>query len=129
MRADVRAVNRAQSPEYLHLLVPNIIGVKRRWRLHRTEGEHLKKMVLSDIPHHPGRVVEPAAFFDADRLRGVYLHVVDVLAVPERLENRVSEAEHENVLDRLLAEIVIDPEGLAFVQIRGQELVERLRRR
>ena len=73
VRADVRTVNRAQRAEYLHLLVSNVIGGKRRRRLHRTEGEHLKEMVLNDIPQHAGLVVEPAALLDADRLRGVDL--------------------------------------------------------
>ena len=42
------------------------------------------------------------------------LHVIDVLLVPERLEDAVGEAQHQQVLHRLLAEVVIDAVGLAF---------------
>ena len=69
-------------------------------------------MVLDDVPRHAGLLVELAAALDADLLGDGDLHVVDVLAVPERLEDAVREAEDEEVLDRLLAEVVIDPEDL-----------------
>ena len=78
-------------------------------------------MVLDDVVRDAGLLVELAAALDADLLGDGDLHVVDVLAVPERLEEAVGEAEDEEVLDRLLAEVVIDAEDL--------RLVERLRRR
>ncbi len=48
------------------------------------------------------------------------LHVVDVVAVPERLEDRVAEAQRDQVLDRLLAEVVVDAEDLPL----GEHAVE-----
>ena len=47
-----------------------------------------------------------------ERLGHVDLHVVDVVAVPDRLEQAVGEAEGEDVLRRLLAEEVVDAEDL-----------------
>ena len=47
------------------------------------------------------------------------LHVVDVLAVPERLEDAVGEAQHQQVLHRLLAEIMVDAIGLIFGERLG----------
>ncbi len=46
------------------------------------------------------------------------LHVVDVLRVPQRLEDAVGEAQHQQVLHRLLAEVVVDAVGLALGERR-----------
>ena len=80
------------------------------------EREHLQQVVLHHVAHDAGRVVELPAPLDADLLGHRDLHVVDVLAVPQRLEDRVAEAEHQDVLDRLLAEVVVDAEALALVE-------------
>jgi hypothetical protein len=50
--------------------------------------------------------------FDRKRLGHVDLHVADVLAVPHRFEQAVGEPEGQDVVDRLLAEGVVDPEDL-----------------
>ena len=44
------------------------------------------------------------------------LHVIDVAAVPDRLEDAVGEAEHQDVLHRLLAQVVIDAIDLPLAQ-------------
>jgi hypothetical protein len=46
--------------------------------------------------------------------------VVDELAVPDRLEDPVREAERKHVLDRLLAEVVVDPEDLVLDEVIEQ---------
>ena len=55
--------------------------------------------------------------------------MVDVLAAPHRLEQRVGEAKDEQVLHRLLAEVVVDAEDLRLVEGRGHGVVERARAR
>ena len=52
-----------------------------------------------------------------------------MIAVPERLEDRVVEAEAQQVLHRLLAEIVIDPVELVFPDRSVQRGVEGARAR
>ena len=47
--------------------------------------------------------------------------MVDVSAIPDRLEHAVGEAEHQNVLHRFLAEIMIDAINLMFFR-RLQQL-------
>jgi hypothetical protein len=42
--------------------------------------------------------------------------VIDIAPVPDRLENAVGEAEHQNVLDRLLAQVMVDAIDLLLVQ-------------
>ena len=52
----------------------------------------------------------------SDRLGYVDLHVIDEIAVPDRFEQAVGEAEREDVLGRLLAEEVVDAEDLFLVE-------------
>ncbi len=44
------------------------------------------------------------------------LNVIDVVPVPDRLENAVGKPESEDVLNRLLAEVVIDAKNLGFIE-------------
>src|SRR5262245_11494757 len=93
-------------------------------------------MVLHDVAHAAGLVVELAAALDAEALRHRDLHALDVLPIPQGLEKRVGEAEEQQVLHGVLAQIVIDAEHAGFVEAamhgrvqplrRGQVLTERL---
>ena len=55
-------------------------------------------------------------------------HIVNVAAVPERLEQRIGKTKGQNVLHRFLAEIVIDPEDLRLVTAGGENGVQGPRR-
>ena len=72
-------------------------------------------VVASPVPH-------------AHRLGHGDLDVVDVVAVPNGLEKGVGEAEGEDVLHGLLAQVVVDPVDLALVEKAGKGGVEPLRR-
>ena len=76
-----------------------------------------------------GLLVERRAALDPDRLADRDLDVVDELAVPDRLEDAVREPQREHVLDRLLAEVVVDPEDLVLGEVLLQDLVQPVRRR
>ena len=65
------------------------------------------------VAQRAGGIVEPAAMLDADGLRDRDLHVIDVIAVPQRLEDRIREAQDHDVLHGLFAEIMVDPVDLA----------------
>ena len=73
-------------------------------------------MVRHHVPQRAGPFVETPAGLDAHGLGGRDLNMVDMVAVPERLEDAVGEAQHQDVLDRFLAEEVIDPIDLVFGQ-------------
>ena len=75
-----------------------------------------------------GLLVEGAARADPERLRHVDLDVVDVVAVPDRLEEAVGEAQGEDVVRRLLAEEVVDAEDLLLAEDFVDHLVQALRR-
>ena len=70
-----------------------------------------------------GLLVEADALAEVEGLRHVDLHMVDEIAVPDRLEQAVGEPEGENVLRRLLAEEMIDAENLVL----GEDLVQSRR--
>ena len=74
-----------------------------------------------------GVLVEAGAVVDGERLRHVDLDVVDVVAVPDRLEHAVGEAQRDQVLDRLAAEEVVDPEHALLGEDAVHERVELAR--
>src|SRR6185503_2921534 len=61
-------------------------------------------------------LVERTATFNAERLRRGDLHMINVVPVPNRLEDSVAKPENQNVLHRLFAEIVIDAKHLVLVK-------------
>ena len=83
-------------------------------------------MVLHEVAQRAGAVVVARADADADVLGRGDLDVVDVVAVPERLEQPVGEAERQDVLDGLLAQVVVDAEDLALVEDAQHAAVELL---
>ena len=85
-------------------------------------------MVLEHVPHHAGLLVIAGPVLDADGLGGGDLDVVHVLAVPHGLEDRVREAEDEDVLDGLLAEVVVDAEDLVLGEVLVHQPVQLPRR-
>ena len=72
-----------------------------------------------------GLFVEGGARADRQRLGNVDPDVIDVIAIPDRFEDAVRESEREDVLHRLLAEEVVDPEDLRLVERGVQERVQR----
>ena len=84
-------------------------------------------MVRHHVAQRAGRIVIAAAASDGERFRDRDLHVVDVIAIPDRLEQSVGEAQHQDVLHRLLAEIMVDAENLILLENAEKLLIERPR--
>ena len=94
------------------------VGLVADRRLHRRDHQQLQQVVLKHVAQHAGRVVVAAAAADVDFLGHGDLHVVDVVAVPDRLEDRVGEPQHQQVLHRFLAEVVVDAIDLLLAEDR-----------
>ncbi len=115
----------------LDLLVAHFLGGETHRGLHRDVAEQLEHVVLDQIAQRSGLVVVAGAGADADVLGGGDLHGVDVVAVPQRLEHAVGEAERHHVLDGLLAEVVVDAEDLGLLEdaqhvaVELERLIER----
>src|SRR5919202_6129679 len=108
----------------LHLLFAYRLGVEGRGRLHRGEAQDLHEVVLDDVPQSPGLLVERAAPSDPYVLCDGDLDVIHVVLIPQRLEDTVGETQSEDVLHRLLAEIVIYPVDLALLEVPSDVLVQ-----
>ena len=122
------AGERPHGAQHLQTLVAHRLCEERGRRLHRRHREQLEQMVLHHVAQRARRVVIATALLDADRLGDGDLHVIHIAAVPDRLEDAVAEPERHDVLDGLLAEIVIDAVDLRFLG-RGEDLlIERARR-
>src|SRR5262245_61105404 len=86
-------------------------------------------MVWHHIAEGACGIVELPPGLNAHRLGGSDLDVADVIAVPEWLEDTVGKAQHQDVLDRFLAEEMVDPIDLVLAQNSQDLRVGRSRRR
>lgn len=77
-------------------------------------------MVLDHVTGRADAVVVPRASTEADVLGHCDLNVVDVVRVPDRIEQLVREAQSQNVLDGFLTEVVVDTED----RVLGEHLVD-----
>ena len=114
--------------EHLELLGADLVGVEARRLLHRDQREQLEQVVLEHVTGGADGVVEGGPGADADVLGHGDLHRVDVLGVPQRLEQVVREPQRQDVLDRLLAQVVVDPEHVLAGEDVVDQVVERLGR-
>ena len=85
-------------------------------------------MVLHHVAQRAGLLVIPAALAHAQLLADRDLEVIDGFAVPEPLEDGVREPEHQDVLHRLLAQVMVDAEDLLLAGVAGQLPVQLARR-
>jgi hypothetical protein len=118
--SDFVGCHRLHGAQQLGALVAHAGGLEAGAGLHGDSGHHLQQMVLDHVGERAGLLVISAAALDADRFRGGDLHMVDVAAVPERLEDPIAEAESQDVLHRLLAQVMIDAVDVGF----GEDLVQ-----
>ena len=85
-------------------------------------------MVLHHVADGAGLLIEEAAALHAETLGHGDLHAFDVVAVPDRLQEGVGEAEEMQVLDRVLAEIMVDAKDRRLVEVAQQDAIESPRR-
>jgi hypothetical protein len=109
----------------LDLLGAHRVRLEFHGGLHRRQAEELEQVVLEHVAQDAGLLVVAGPVADADRFAHRDLDVVHVALVPERLEDPVRETEDEDVLNRLLREVVVDPVDLLFVEDAPQGPVQR----
>jgi hypothetical protein len=85
-------------------------------------------VVLHDVADRPDGVVERAPVGHVEVFGQRDLEVVDPLPVPQRLDQGVGEPQYQQVLDRLLAQEVVDPEHPVLRVVQAQVGVELARR-
>src|ERR1022692_4196959 len=84
-------------------------------------------MILNDVANGADFFVETAPTLHAEFLGHGDLHVLDVIAIPDRLEKRIGEAEVQKVLHRFLAQVVIDTKYRCLVENFMKGSIQRLR--
>src|SRR5262249_29861446 len=109
-------IERTNGLEDFELFVADGGGVERSGGFYGDERRELKDVALNHVAKSTGGFIKAATALDAERLGGGDLYVIDVVAVPERLENAVAEAENEQVLNRVFAEVVVNSIDLIFFE-------------
>ncbi len=85
-------------------------------------------MALQHVADHTSLIVVATASFNPDRFRGRDLDMVDIVAIPERFKDTVNETQHKEVLNRLLAQVMIDAIDLLLGKYLVDILIQLLRR-
>ena len=83
-------------------------------------------MVLDYVANGAGFIVEGTPTLNPEGLGHGDLYALDIVAVPDGLEHRVAEAEHQQVLHGLLAEVMVDSKDRGLVEHCMDRAVERL---
>ena len=125
---DALGPDRLDGAERLDLFEADRVGVERPRHFHRHQREQLREVVLHHVAERAGGVVIAGPRADAERFGDRDLDTLDALAVPRRLDEAVAEAQDQQVLNRFLPEIVIDPVDLLLLEVAMDQLVELLRR-
>src|ERR1700680_1132241 len=73
-------------------------------------------MALNHIPQGACRFIKGGALLHSEGLRGRDLNVVNVIAIPKRLENSVPKSQRQKILDRIFPQKMIDPIDLRLVE-------------
>src|SRR5713226_2246625 len=101
-------------------------GIKRGGRLNRNQRGELENVALNHVAEGAGGFIKTAAALDTERFRCGDLHVINVIAIPKRLEDAVAKAQYEKVLHRVFAEVVIDAVDLLLIENVENNLIQGL---
>ena len=85
-------------------------------------------MILHHVAQRAGVVVITAAMLHAHGFGDGDGHIINVATIPDRLEERIGKTKRQNVLHRFLAEIMINPKNLGFLETGGENGVQGARR-
>jgi len=96
-----------------------------RRRLHRQQCDYLEEVILDHVAQAARRLIECTACSNAESLAHGDLHAGYVIAIPDRLQERIGESEIENIHDRFLAQEVIDAEDRVLREHRFRGTVQR----
>lgn len=113
-----------QRSHHLYLFITNAVCAEVRRRLHRHKTEKLQQMILDHIPQRACVFVISGASPYTERLRGGDLDLIDIVCVPKRREDRVSEAQDKDVLRGFFPEKVVDSVGLLLAEGVADDAIE-----
>src|ERR1700761_8130841 len=101
--------HRRDRVQNISLAVAHGVRIQAGRRLHRGHRQELEQMIWDHVAERAGLFVELPAALDPHRLGNGDLHMVDMVPIPDRLEEFIGEPNGHDALDRLLAEEMVDP--------------------
>ena len=107
---------RLNSMQDLGLLVAYGVGLERDRRFHRCQADELHHVVRHHVAQSARFIVVAAAILHAHSFSDGDLHVIDVAAVPDGLEDSVGETENQDVLYCFFAQVMVDAVDLLFLK-------------
>ncbi len=120
--------NRVQGLQHFQLFVAHRISGEAGRRLHRHQAEQLQQMILHHVAQGAGLVIITGPFLHPHGFSHRHLHMLNIAAMPQRLEQRIGKTQGHQVLHRLLAEIMVNTENLLFGKNRAHGIVDRIGR-
>ena len=81
-------------------------------------------MVLHHIAQCANFLIKTSASLHTKILRHGDLHALDIVAIPDRFQKRIGKAEVQQILYRLLAQVVINAKYIGFIKRLGQHGIE-----
>ncbi|EFF48542.1 hypothetical protein XAUC_10850 [Xanthomonas citri pv. aurantifolii str. ICPB 10535] len=114
--------HRAQGAQHLDLLIADAVGFQRGGRLHCYQAQQLQDMALHHVAQGAGAGVVGVTPVNAFAFGDQDLHRLDVGPVPDRLQQRVAEAQRNQILHRRLAQVMVQAEHAVFVDQRADRL-------
>ncbi len=124
----LRRLNRGHRGQDFGFLRADRGGVEARGRLHRHHRQQCEGMVRHHIAQRARRLVKFAALLHAHRFGDGDLNMIDAVAIPDRFEQPIGEAQRHDALDRVFSQKMIDAENLVLAQCAQDVSVERTRR-
>src|SRR5512143_1462002 len=106
---DFCGIDGSYSPKQAGALLPLCPGMVAAGSIHRKRCHYRQHVVLKDVTDSTCLFIKFPSALDPEVFSHCDLHAGNVITVPDRLEDRVCKTGVINVLDRLLAEEMVDP--------------------
>ena len=73
-------------------------------------------MILDHIPHRPGSIIIFPSILHPQSLSSADLDGIDIIMIPQWLENTVREAQYQDILHGLFPQIMVDTINLLLME-------------
>ena len=117
-------IQRCQRLIYFHHLITEVIRIEDSRRFHSSKSYKLNQMILYHIPQSSRRFIESATLLDSQILYSGNFYVVDIIPVPERLENTIGKTEGQHILRCLFTEKMVNTVNLMFFENRSINFIQ-----
>ena len=81
-------------------------------------------MILDHVAHCTARIIIATARADTEAFSHRDLHTINVLTIPEWLEDRVTKTLHKQILNGFLAEVVVDTINLRLLEDAADHFIQ-----